>query len=202
MTAAEQRLREVFARYPARAVDGCPCCVSADDRAGLAAGSRDALQRFAFKAMTTWGDDRDFRHYVPELFALGPGYVDQVAAKLRYAQWWTWPDDERAAVRGYLLALWHGTREHFSDVLDVVLTAGLGVAEVLDPLWLEPSAPVLAELVHEVLHSSSQRPELVAWLRDPRTVAVLEEAFFTASDGDTAARYSQAVDEVSWLPEP
>jgi hypothetical protein len=206
--AAGRRLSKVFARYPARTVDGCSCCVSDEDKAALANGSVDALQRYAHKALTTWGDDRDFRHHLPSLLqVLGTPALDDVAVKLRYAQWWSWPVEERDAVRAYLLAVWQDSVQSggrgAARVLAAVLVAGVGLTEVLDPLRDEApavAAPVLAELVHEELYEPSGNPALVAWLRDRRTAVALQEAFFAEHEEERATRYSRAVDEIDWLP--
>lgn len=118
LTQAHASLAVVFAKYPMRGtVDGCPCCVSAADHAELRSGN---LRRYAFKAMTTWGDEADFKHFLPALLlALTPnsdyypGTVHEgacdlhcFAGKLAYAQWRTWPAAEQQAVQDCLRAWW------------------------------------------------------------------------------------------------
>lgn len=98
---AHATLAAVFARYPLRGTaEGCPCCVSAADHAEVRSGN---LRRYAFKALTTWGDEVDFKHFLPALLtALTPGtayYPGTVhggacdlqcfAGKLAYARWHT-----------------------------------------------------------------------------------------------------------------
>jgi hypothetical protein len=115
---AHGALAAVFAKYPLRAdTDGCPCCVSAVDHAELQSGN---LRRYAFKAMTTWGNKLDFKHFVPLLVAAltpvsryYPGTVHDGACdlqcfahKLAYAHWQTWPAEEQQAVRNCLRAWW------------------------------------------------------------------------------------------------
>jgi hypothetical protein len=56
-------------------VEGCPHCVSDRDHARihsrpLRSLSGDDLGRYAFKAMTTWGNERDFRHFLPRILEL------------------------------------------------------------------------------------------------------------------------------------
>jgi len=51
-------------------VEGCPCCVTKNDKQLIEAKvltelSPDDLNRFAFKAMTTWGTVEDFKHFLP-----------------------------------------------------------------------------------------------------------------------------------------
>jgi hypothetical protein len=96
-------------------MDACPCCVHDDDdkrflyRAELHELSADDLCTYAFKAMTTWGDGNDFRHFLPRLFELQasatPIPIDNeiLFGKLRYARWRTWPSVEQQAVQTFLL---------------------------------------------------------------------------------------------------
>ena len=115
---AHARLAAVFAKYPLRGTaDGCPCCVSAADHAELWSGN---LRRYAFKAMTTWGDEADFKHFLPTIFSsltpdseYYPGTVHEgacdlqcLASKLIYARWHTWPAEEQQAVLACLRAWW------------------------------------------------------------------------------------------------
>ncbi|HKE08701.1 MAG TPA: hypothetical protein VKB48_12785 [Candidatus Acidoferrum sp.] len=81
----------------------------------------DELHHYTWDAMITWGDDYDFRHFLPrilELCALDERltsqFVDEsiVLGKLRYGKWPTWPKAQRQAVRGYLHALWELKLEH------------------------------------------------------------------------------------------
>ena len=81
----------------------------------------DELHHYIRDAMTAWGDDYDFRHFLPrilELCALDERltseFVDEpiVLGKLRYGKWQTWPEAQRQAVRNYLHALWELKIEH------------------------------------------------------------------------------------------
>ncbi|GLZ40842.1 hypothetical protein [Actinokineospora sp. NBRC 105648] len=193
---ATARLLEVFPGPLPAEVDGCPCCVSAEDRAGLAAGSPAALDRFAHKAMTTWGGVDDFRAYLPELAVAAD--LDSLLAKLSYARWTRWAAVERDAVRDFLLA--RGRSGPVSD-LDDLARFGLEAASLLDHLRADPTDQALrriAEVVTRVLSARQRDPGVVAWLLDPRTAAALEDGFFRA-DAETAAVLSAAVDELELL---
>ncbi len=127
MTTEKQALAEAieglyatFSGYSlAQKVEGCPCCVSAEDEAvlhlqPLQRMTAEDLRRYATKALTTWGTENDFKHFLPRLFELvieeeGIAYEIDLAilfGKLKYAHWNTWPSQEHAAVRDYLEALW------------------------------------------------------------------------------------------------
>src|SRR5215469_6603849 len=66
---ARAQLYAVFARYPARrTMQACSCCVKHEEIVALTAVplnslSGEDLGRYAFKAMTTWGDSEDFRSF-------------------------------------------------------------------------------------------------------------------------------------------
>jgi hypothetical protein len=106
-----------FSQYPLPPhVDGCPHCVKDTDHALLYAASlkdlnAGQLSRYTFKAMTTWGDEDDFRHFLPRIFELavigdGSWTVPVVFGKLAYARWEKWPSDERQAITNFFEALW------------------------------------------------------------------------------------------------
>jgi hypothetical protein len=116
---ALQTLYTQFARYPLKPViAGCPHCVSGDDNDQLHVRPLRQLtphdfRRYAFKALTTWGDADDFRHFLPRLLELiafddfkSLVNAEIVTDKLRYAQWQQWDKHEVRAVRDYFIALW------------------------------------------------------------------------------------------------
>ncbi|MEQ9501427.1 MAG: hypothetical protein RIT81_31445 [Deltaproteobacteria bacterium] len=115
LRASIEGLYDAFATYPLRAtVPGCPHCEL--ERAERALHARplrelswDDLGVFVFKAMTTFGEEEDFKHFLPrilELHARKPFAakhdVDVVFGKLNYASSERWPDAERAAVRHFI----------------------------------------------------------------------------------------------------
>lgn len=119
-------LYAAFAHYPlAATVVGCPHCVDEGDNRiihsrPLRELTWDELARYSWKALTTWGDSDDLRHFLPRLFELIAFEADPVEAnffrypydeevlfgKLEYAGWRAWPAQEQAALDAYLMALW------------------------------------------------------------------------------------------------
>lgn len=118
LAAAIAATYEVFARYPPRTnMDGCPCCVSDRDQASLrgvpfAELPARRLAHFAHKAMNTWGEINDYKHFLPRVIEVEANESDAFAgihvtlAKLEHARWREWPDDEVRAVSDALCALW------------------------------------------------------------------------------------------------
>src|SRR5438128_364366 len=69
--------------------------------------------------MTTWGDEEDFKHFLPrilELWSEDEGFLlngaDQLWSKLESANWREWPENEKQALK---------------NVLDVFMTRSLVV---------------------------------------------------------------------------
>ncbi len=96
---------------------GCECCVPARNSKYLASVPLQELtvadlNRYAFKAMTTWGRERHFKHFLPRLLELALDAFlefenpETLLGKLTYAKWQEWPRPEQDAIAGYLDAYW------------------------------------------------------------------------------------------------
>lgn len=120
---AIENLYITFSTYPFNStMDGCPCCVSDTDKnkihlKQLQDLNEDDLSHYAFKAITTWGDTNDFKHYLPrifELLATTDFIVDIfiVLGKLEYGKWNDWPEAEKASIKQFLLAWWANVTKH------------------------------------------------------------------------------------------
>ncbi len=114
---AIEQLYVTFAGYPLRrVVEGCPHCVSAADNqmlhaAPLRALPRKNLEKYAWKAMTTWGKVEDFKHFLPRLLEVLVAddfnvVLEAFGGKFRYAGYAAWPDEERLAVAAFCMAWW------------------------------------------------------------------------------------------------
>lgn len=114
---AIEDLYKIFAIYPLKStMEGCPCCVSNSDKEQLHTKQLRQLEekdlsRYAFKAMTTWGDTDDFKHYLPRIFELlstTEFIVDTfvVLGKLDFGKWKTWATDEQKVINDFLLTWW------------------------------------------------------------------------------------------------
>ncbi|HEY5234806.1 MAG TPA: hypothetical protein VIJ14_01405, partial [Rhabdochlamydiaceae bacterium] len=96
---AHEQLKQVFSKYPhPRDMEGCPCCVREYDLESLKKGD---LNKYLGKAMTTWGGENDFKHYLPQLFSFiyleknGDTFI--LLIKLNYVQNWTQEEIEAIA---------------------------------------------------------------------------------------------------------
>ena len=104
---AVERLYVTFERYPhPDPLVGCPCCWDRHDSERLQAKPLRKLTTadlvgYLWSAMTTVGDENDFRHFLPRILDLLPGELateidpELVLGKLRYGDWAVWSNQER-----------------------------------------------------------------------------------------------------------
>ncbi len=122
---AIENLYDTFSIYPFKStMEGCPCCVSDIDKEKINSKelrdlNEEDLSKYAFKAMTTWGDIDDFKHYLPRIFELlttTDFIVDTfvVLGKLQYGKWRQWADKEKQAITHFLFAWWGDQTKHKS----------------------------------------------------------------------------------------
>jgi len=120
---AIENMYRVFESYRVSAdTQPCPCCHSSEDDQRLRSkvlrklGPKD-LYSYATDALYTWGDERDFKHFMPRIFELliqdSAEFVDpqSVFSKLLYvspssSSWRTWPIQEQTAISDYSRAVW------------------------------------------------------------------------------------------------
>lgn len=169
---AIERLYTTFASYPLRhPVIGCTCCVSRADQERIASKvlrhlDGYDLERFAWKAMSTWGDENDFKHFLPRILELMSDAKERrdlpdlfvIFGKLGYCKKWT--EHERETVTNYLLEFWrwilagHPGREEDSLTASEYLEAMLYGVDDFAPFlnaWRDMRVPSslrqLAEMV-------------------------------------------------------
>ena len=108
-------LYEAFEAYPLKGrIDCCPHCeLDAAERRLHVRPLRELtwadLGIFSFKALTSFGDQDDFRHFLPRLLELyvlnhagAPYTLFMLCEKLNSATWTRWPPDEGAAIRRFI----------------------------------------------------------------------------------------------------
>jgi hypothetical protein len=111
------RLYTLFASYPFRPGFEQRCSpVTPPDSAEIIALAKPIrrissaeLSRYAFKALTTWGDETDLRHFLPRLCELlcnnaYPWDPELLLDKLLYANATSWPDNELLLLREFFCA--------------------------------------------------------------------------------------------------
>jgi hypothetical protein len=195
-------LREVFARYPVRAVlEGCPHC-----RGDVSTAHPD-LFALSLRLGNTVGTHEDLKSFLPALFAelVSSGKLDETIVVGRLDGWREWPEDEQEAVDAFLLACWSallrrhpaqlGSFYHAADFLLAVQQVYSTVERFLR-VWevtrTRPADRHLADAVeHWVYSDRAFSPFVVAWLHRPHIRTRLYLAFSVdpaAVDADAFAR--------------
>jgi len=140
MSARQNNLYGAFAHYRlGNDFTGCDCCCDQENSAGLASLpihklTCDDLECYSRKAISTWGNVRHFKHFLPRLLELTIEYRDEfldlavVFGKLKVAQFDAWPQSEQDAVNRFFDEYWeHQLGEEilgtFEDSIDTVLCA-------------------------------------------------------------------------------
>lgn len=183
----------------------------------------EELRKYAFKAMTTWGDEKDFKYFVPRLFEIGAEellygggelQLEALFGKLDCACLKEWPVEEQEAVNDYLFCLWRDTLEHASDAseyLGCLVRTNVPLAPFLD-YWLNDSGESgirkLIDFGNEVLgtlthHRTIKEPwwndrpeqalEVSEWLWSESTVRRLEEHAIAHPENE----YAEAAMEIA-----
>jgi hypothetical protein len=113
-----EQLYAIFSRYPRpKQIDACSCgCGAANhvprlySKALRELGPAE-LDYYAFSALTTMGNENDFRHFLPRIFELSSAnelFTDAAVVfwHLSYAHWENWPRVEQNVIREYFWSLW------------------------------------------------------------------------------------------------
>jgi len=216
---AIQNLYRTFERYPL-ACGFVERCSPTGDRRKVAKrlterpldrADPEDLSDYAFKALSTMGEDRDFKHFLPrmlECFATIPEWMafgEDVFRKLDELRWQDWPSQEKTAIDDYLEILWAKILEDESlrlspaVFLDAV-SKGVGSLDSFLKSWEDrlPAKVAAVRLAKAVQNFSFERSALKTWLHRPSIKAKLESAFFLYTDEETASELSNAVDILSW----
>ncbi|MVN89272.1 hypothetical protein GO986_21285 [Deinococcus sp. HMF7620] len=198
-----KHLYQVFERYPLRRhIEGCACgCLPSGAAEELPAVplhdlTGPHLSLFSVKTMTTWGDDVDFKHFLPRLLELIAhdqlSAVEILLGKLTYSQWWSWTDQESRAVDAFLHAWW-------DDVL---------AREDAEDPWEPCEVAAVLECIAQAAHDLT--PYLTHWAKIDSPFAVQHLAAFVLSEADGLGqgqlqgaywtiRTAQAQQVVQWL---
>ncbi|GGJ38590.1 hypothetical protein [Deinococcus roseus] len=203
-------------------VEGCPCCVKNGDHARIRSKplrflEAEDLSRYAFKAMTTWGSEEDFRHFLPRLLELHVQKGNLLPLyKLSYAHWTSWSEEEQESVRAVLLLWW-------KQLLQIEPPANVGqdleelarAEYTLEPylqLWdsQESWEPWVhfAEFVYLNLadlksgkwlkENSRLNQQVLAWTLDPQKLQKMQLWYEVRLDSPEADELAMGLDVLGW----
>jgi len=177
----------------------------------------EQLTIFTGKAMTTWGDVPDFKHFLPRMLELAalhdaPYGFWIIIDKLEYGHWRTWLQSEQQALEEYLLALWinllrdnsETAEAEFDMYLAAILTAYPGIEVLLEHCDLEQGGPAVKHLANHIYKEQRfifdrdfkkgyvHAPAFANWLLRENTIRRLETAFYQYEKEEFAAVISWA----------
>ncbi len=203
---AIENLYETFSVYPLKpTMEACPCCVSSIEKGKihtkqLRTLNEEDLERYVFKAMSTWGSVEDFKHYLPrilELLSTGDFMYDVslIVNKLEYGNWRNWTENERNSILEFMFVWW---RELIKNLPYFHKEAFIGIYKLsmdIDNLlkaweidFANNSFRNYVELVHDYFNDlmnkqkefreleASSIQKIVNWIKT--NSAKLEEGFF------------------------
>jgi hypothetical protein len=211
-------------RRPHR-VEGCPHCVGENEslplcQTGLNDISAKMISRYGMKAMTTWGSREDYKYFLPRLLELSATpegeaelgtCVDEIVAKIHYADFATWPPAERAAVLAYLHAGWHALLSgpvapsyELLDYLRSITPVFVDVSALLDDLDRLPDphgALQVASMINDCWGEAAKSGR--AWVRNADhfaleldSAAAKTVAAWLFSDGNHARLDANALEAI------
>ncbi|MCO5996788.1 hypothetical protein [Actinoallomurus rhizosphaericola] len=214
---ATERLYSAFARHPLPAeIDYCEHCVTPAEVAATRARplrllSADDLHPLMWRALSTWGDEAELKHFLPRVLELiaDDEVSEQAVASIFLEKvdllWATWPDDERAAIETFLGAWWPTLLSEFprefSAFSFLESNGDLGVP--IEPYlahWEtrenEAAARHLAWLVADIWFGAFSKAAwyttLEHWVEGSAVARLLDAAASTASTPDAAAELNRA----------
>ncbi len=178
VNATDQLYRAFASARRAPQMRACSHCVSEEMTRDLCARPRHELTetdmgRYAFKAITTWGDEADYQYFFPRILELcnagrcgEPGLEPWLMrGKLELARWRSWPAPQLEAIEDYLDAIFHHV------------------------LTVEPTAHSAAYALQELSHLKLDvRPWLNAWKRLDSPSALQQLAETVRSSWEHIAR--------------
>jgi hypothetical protein len=137
MNSSVENLYQAFSKYRFRPnVSACPHCVTKSDNENLQKKNLKELtakdlEKYVFKAVTTWGDEYDFKHFLPRLLELWDELpMGMVFIKLQSNHWETWPKHEKDAIVAYLESCLESLRRKHSQQPDSTLEYGMSLETI------------------------------------------------------------------------
>lgn len=179
------------------------------------------LSRFAGKVILTWGDENDYKFYLPRILELSASYntpydIWTVYSRLEDAKWKQWDRDEQEAINNFTLELWeHIVNDHhkealynFKEYFHAILCYYPHIQSVFTSWETSKSTAAIKHLSNYILEErvhifdknyiNSRIKNTVhiatfkAWLTSDSIINKLENAFFDIKNKEIAAQLSWA----------
>lgn len=223
-----ENLYDIFSKYPANSnMEGS---LNYDDldtwnrelfSKQLSELTADNLSLFTGKAITTWGDTTDYKHFLPRIFELTaqlntPYEIWIAFDKLEYGEWNNWDETEVKVIHNYMLALWDNVlkantkqaepifKDYFSTIANFYPTFG-DLLKTWDDNTQIDATIHLANYIFDERHKIFDKgfidgfhkkndniKEFKHWLLSDKTRKRLEDAFYKYEKEDFAEKLSWA----------
>jgi hypothetical protein len=221
-----QRAYDIFAPYIVQhPIHGSPISVTKQMQEKLATvlmrdATGDHLYRYLFKAMTTWGTDTDFKHYLPRFMELivldfqSLVWGEMVFKKLAYAQYEKWSLEEVQIIGEFIDTLWLYILEEYPSrtISHSDFFSGFdGNVSRFIPIWesqLNKKSAILhlADYINHEFNfvsygkdvTKSNTPEL-QWVKKPQFKQKIESLYFEMIDSEYSDMLSYASQNLQWI---
>ncbi len=221
-----ERLYNTFAKYQAKStLEGSPLY---DDLYAwnkelrskkLRELTDEDLSRFAGKVILTWGDENDYRYYLPRILELTaelktPYDIWTLYSRLEDAQWRTWDINEQTAINEFTIELWNAilydgsenAEYEFKDYFHTIAYFHPNFSEVLKIWETHPSATSIRHLANYIFEerqylfdnnvinsrkiNTKNVHEFKTWLTSDKILKKIEQAFYDNEKEEITERLS------------
>ncbi|MFL5743225.1 MAG: hypothetical protein ACJ751_01070, partial [Niastella sp.] len=174
--------------------------------------SADDLREFTGRAITTWGEVNDYKHFLPRILELTASYdgshdFSRIFDKLEYGKWETWDKDEKDVIQEYMLVFWKeilkdstkNTEDFFVEYFYVCARFYSNFSELLSIWEINTSKAATKHLADFIFYESpfifshkNNNHELKNWLLSDKIIHRLEAAFYQYAQEPLGERISWA----------
>lgn len=171
---AIERLYREFERYPLRpSTEPCLHCHEPHEEQPLHEHllrdlTADQLSGFASEALMVWGNEVDFKHFLPRILeitvteeAFDWPDIESLFGRLAYGRWSDWPAPEREAIEQFLHSFWRAglaeypSRHDIGSMLTAIADTGVDLQPFLETWLTEPGEAPLRHLAEFAQHHAS-----------------------------------------------
>ncbi len=181
----------------------------------------DDLSLFTGKAMTTWGTDNDYKHFLPRIFELTaelrtPYDIWIAFGKLNLAKWREWSENEKSSVEEFMISLWESIVNdnsekaewefkdyflsiahfypRFSDLLDIwgKLDTKGAIKHLSQYIVDEQTALFKKNRISKFYDQSENAKEFIAWILSEKVLTKIQEMYFEMETESFAEKISWA----------
>jgi hypothetical protein len=177
------------------------------------------LSRFAGSVILTWGDENDYRYYLPRILELTaelktPFQIWTLYSRLEDANWKTWDIEEQKAINNFTLELWNNLLNdnsqkaewEFKDYFHAIANFYPNFSLVLKVWETNDSFASIKHLTNYIFEerqhlfdnnfiNSTEKnktniEEFKLWLTSEKIIKKIEQAFYDNEKNEIAERLS------------